>query len=186
MNENERIKAHLARAEVVFDAERVAAALDRMAAEIDARLRGADPLVLVVMNGGMIPAGMLLPRLTVPLRLDYIHVTRYRERTYGTDLDWRKLPDEPLEGRTVLVIDDILDEGYTLEAIVDHCRGHGARDVFTAVVVEKRHERGCGFQANFVGLQAPDRYLVGCGMDYRGWGRNLSAIHAIREEDLNE
>ena len=183
---SEEIRRHLARAEEIFSPAEVDRALDRVAKEITGRLRESDPLVLAVMNGGLIPAGMLLPRLDFPLRLDYIHATRYRERTFGTELHWKKAPEESLEGRTVLVIDDILDEGHTLEAIVDYCRKAGAREVLSAVLVEKRHDRGCGFRADFVGLEAPDRYLFGCGMDYKGWGRNLGAVRAIREEDLHE
>ncbi len=186
MNEKEKILRHIERAETVFTPGEVDRALDRMAEAITDRLEGTEPLVLVVMNGGLVPAGMLLPRLDFPLRLDYIHATRYRERTFGTDLHWKKAPEESLEGRTVLVIDDILDEGHTLEAIVDHCRKEGAREVLSAVLVEKRHDRGCGFRADFTGLEAPDRYLFGCGMDYKGWGRNLGGILAVREEDLNE
>ena len=184
--DTETIRRHLERAEEMIPADEVDAALDRMASAITRRLERADPLVLVVMNGGLIPAGMLLPRLSFPLRLDYIHATRYRERTFGTELHWKKAPEESREGRTVLVIDDILDEGHTLQAIVQWCREAGAREVLSAVLVEKRHGRGCGMRADFVGLEAPDRYLFGCGMDYRGWGRNLPGIHAIREEDLNE
>ncbi len=183
---SERILRHLARAEEIFSAAEVEAALDRMAAQITPSLRGSDPLALVVMKGGLIPAGMLLPRLDFPLRLDYIHATRYRDRTFGADLHWKKAPEESLQGRTVLVIDDILDEGHTLEAIVSYCREQGARRVFSAVLVEKRHDRGCGFQADFVGLEAPDRYLFGCGMDYLGWGRNLASIRAVLEEDLKD
>jgi hypoxanthine phosphoribosyltransferase len=184
--QRDEIHRHLARAEEVVPAKEVERALQRMATAITQRLRHADPLVLVVMNGGLIPAGMLLPRLDFPLRLDYLHATRYRERTFGTELQWKKRPEEDLAERTVLVVDDILDEGHTLQAIVAWCREQGAREVLSAVLVEKIHHRGCGMQADFVGLQAPDRYLFGCGMDYRGWGRNLPGIHAIREEDLNE
>ncbi len=182
----ETIHRHLQRAEELISPAEVDEALDRMATAISARLEKSAPLVLVVMNGGLIPAGMLLPRLAFPLRLDYIHATRYRERTFGTDLHWKKEPEEPLQGRTVLVVDDILDEGHTLQAIVRWCRDAGASEVLSAVLVAKKHDRGCGMCADFVGLEAPDRYLFGCGMDYRGWGRNLPGIHAIREEDLNE
>lgn len=175
--------AAMEEAELIFSPEQVEAALDQMAGAITQRLERTDPLVLVVMNGGLIPAGLLLPRLAFPLKLDYIHATRYRERTFGTDLHWRKKPDEDLEGRTLLVIDDILDEGYTLEAIIDYCRQSGAAEVLTAVLVKKSHERGNGLEADFTGLVAPDRYLFGCGMDYKGYWRNAPGIYALAEQE---
>ena len=173
----------MANAELVFSPQQVDAALEEMAEAISRRLRDADPLVLVVMNGGLIPAGLLLPRLAFPLKLDYIHATRYRERTFGTDLHWRKKPDEELRGRALLIIDDILDEGYTLEAIIDYCRRAGAAEVLTAVLVKKAHERGNDLEADFTGLVAPDRYLFGYGMDYRGYWRNAPGIYALAEEE---
>ena len=170
-----------AAAELIYDTAAVEQALDRMAQAIDQRLPERDPLVLVVMNGGLIPAGLLLPRLHFPLQLDYIHATRYRKRTFGDELHWKKAPDEALEGRTLLVIDDILDEGYTLEAILEHCRRAGAREVLSAVLIEKAHDRGNGLHADFTGLVAPDRYLFGYGMDYKGYWRNAPGIYAIDE-----
>ncbi|HIE55023.1 MAG TPA: hypoxanthine-guanine phosphoribosyltransferase [Chromatiaceae bacterium] len=174
-------KEAMANAELVFSRQQVEDALDKMAEAISKRLRHADPLVLVVMNGGLIPAGMLLPRLVFPLKLDYIHATRYRERTFGADLHWRKKPDEELRDRTLLIIDDILDEGYTLEAIIDYCRKSGASEVLTAVLVKKAHLRGNALEADFTGLVAPDRYLFGYGMDYQGYWRNVPGIYAVSE-----
>lgn len=168
-------------AELIFSREQVEAALDRMASHIGRRLEGADPLVLVAMNGGLVPAGLLLPRLHFPLRLDYLHATRYRGRTFGTDLEWKRLPEEKLEGQTLLIIDDILDEGHTLAAIVEHCRQAGAREVLSAVLIHKLHGRSNGLEADFTGLVAPDRYLFGYGMDYKGYWRNAPGIFAVDE-----
>ena len=174
-------RAAMQRAELIFSREEVEAALDRMAGEITRRLEEADPLVLVAMNGGLVPAGLLLPHLEFPLRLDYLHATRYRERTFGTELEWKRAPEESLEGRTLLIIDDILDEGHTLEAILEHCRQAGAREVLSAVLVHKVHPRSNGLEADFTGVKAPDRYLFGYGMDYRGYWRNAPGIYAIDE-----
>ena len=168
-------------ADLLHDQAAVEAALDRLAAAIRAELADRDPVVLVAMNGGLIPAGALLPRLGFPLRLDYLHATRYREQTRGGALDWKRHHDTPLAGRDVLVIDDILDEGYTLAAIAAQCRAEGARRVWTAVLVEKLHERGVDFAADFVGLTVPDRYVFGYGMDYKGYLRNAPGIYAVAE-----
>jgi hypoxanthine phosphoribosyltransferase len=79
------------------------------------------------------------------------------------------------------VIDDILDEGLTLAAIVARCREEGARRVWTAVLVEKQRARAVDFTADFVGLTVPDRYVFGYGMDYKGYLRNARGIYAVAD-----
>ncbi len=170
----------LAAADRVLSAEQVDAAYDRLAAGIQAALDGTSPLVLVSMVGGMIPAACLLARMNMALELDYVHATRYRGGTSGHDVEWRVFPSRPLTGRHVLVVDDILDEGYTLAAVLARVRAGGAASVRTAVLVEKAHgRRAPGLHADFTGLECPDRYVFGCGMDYKGWHRQLPAIYAV-------
>lgn len=167
--------------ERLFDQQQVEAALDRMAVQISADHAHADPLLLCVMNGGLVPAGLLLPRLLFPLKLDYLHASRYRERTFGDELHWKKHQEAELDGRDVILLDDILDEGYTLAAISDYCRQANAARVTTAVLVEKRHQRGIDLSADYVGLEVPDRYVFGYGMDYKGYWRNAAGIYAAPE-----
>ncbi|HHM05272.1 MAG TPA: hypoxanthine-guanine phosphoribosyltransferase [Gammaproteobacteria bacterium] len=178
----DRVRAALETAEVIYTEEAVEAAYGRMAEAIAARLADTNPVVLPVMLGGMVPAGRLLPRLRFPLRLDYIHATRYRGATHGGALRWLARPHSDLAGQVVLLIDDILDEGITLAAIAAHCREQGAREVYTAVLLDKEHNRKNGFAAEFVGLPVVDRYVFGCGMDYQGYGRNLPAVYALAEQ----
>ena len=155
-------------------------ALDRMAREIDAAVGERNPVVLCVMLGGLIPAARLLERVDFPLELDYLHATRYRGGTEGHDLDWKVRPGTALDDRVVLVIDDILDEGITLRGVVDYCREQGAREVYSAVLVDKQHGRKKAMErADFTGLEVDDRYVFGCGMDYKGSFRNLRSIHAV-------
>jgi hypoxanthine phosphoribosyltransferase len=176
------MKGVLERAERLYDLRQTEEAIDRMAAVIRADLGDSDPIVLVVMNGGLIPAGHLLTRLDFPLRLDYIHATRYRERTEGGAMHWLKRPQQRLRGETVLIVDDILDEGVTLAEIVADCRREQPARLLTAVLCRKRHERHNGFVADYVGLDVADRYVFGYGMDYKGYWRNAPGIFAIAED----
>ena len=178
----EEIRRALDEADCLADAATVEAALDRMAAEITARLAGANPLVYAVMNGGLILAGRILPRLPFPLEVAYLHATRYGHALQGTLLDWRVRPTQDLRGRTVLVLDDILDEGHTLKAIIKHLKDEGAADVLSAVLVHKLHDRKAapGMRADFSGLDIADRFLFGCGMDYKGYWRNAPGIYAVK------
>ena len=151
-----------------------------MANEIVAAVGGQDPVVLCVMLGGLVPAARLLERFEFPLVLDYVHATRYRGGTEGHELVWKARPSTALGGRQVLIIDDILDEGVTLKGVIDYCREQGAGKVYSAVLVDKRHGRRKALErADFTGLEVDDRYVFGCGMDYRGSFRNLRAIHAV-------
>ena len=161
--------------------EAVTAALDRMADEITAALDGTLPIVICVLNGGIIPTGHLLTRLAFPLETDYLHATRYRGKTTGErEIAWLCKPHLPLQGRTVLLVDDILDEGHTLKVISEFCRDSDAARVYTAVLVEKHHgRRVAGMAADFTGLAVEDRYVFGFGMDYKGYLRNLNGIFTL-------
>lgn len=168
-------------ADCIHDADAISGALDRMASEITRDLGDKAPLVIAVMNGGLLPAAMLLQRLDFPLRQDYLHACRYCGETTGSDLVWQSTPGESLEGRHVLIIDDILDEGYTLEAIIRYCAAQNPASLRTAVLAQKDHDRGVRPPLDYVGVHVPDRYVFGCGMDYKTYWRNLDAIYAVAE-----
>ncbi len=169
-----------AEADCLFTAEQVNVVLNNMAEKISAKHHDNNPLVLCVMNGGLIVTGELLLRLDFPLEQDYLHATRYRGETQGGELKWLAKPGNSLKDRHVLVIDDILDEGHTLAAIVAYCQQAGARSVETVVLVEKRHNRKQGIKADYIGLEVEDRYLFGYGMDYKGYLRNAAGIYAVK------
>ncbi|HSG11639.1 MAG TPA: hypoxanthine-guanine phosphoribosyltransferase [Gammaproteobacteria bacterium] len=170
----------LACAEQLHGPEDVSRALDRMAAEITRELGESLPVVLCVLTGGIIPTGHLLTRLAFPLEADYLHATRYRGGTSGHEVEWVSEPGISLQGRTVLVVDDILDEGHTLADVLRFCRQSGAAGIYSAVLVEKQHDRrNVDMRADFTGLQVDDRYVFGFGMDYKGYFRNLNGIFAL-------
>ena len=172
----------LREAELLCAPVQIEAALDQMAAAITARLEGQNPLVLMVMNGAFVIAAGLLSRLQFPLRVGYLHATRYRSGTRGGELDWIAHPRPAVAGEAVLVVDDIFDEGDTLKAILDAVRQQGAVAVYSAVLVNKRHDRKVpGLPVDFVGLEVQDRYVFGCGMDYQEYWRQLPAIYAARD-----
>ncbi len=172
------------RAEQIFTPAQVEAAVDRVAAEINAELSETNPLVLCTLIGGIVPTGLLLPRLNFPLQLDYIHATRYQGETTGSDLHWKASPCAAIEGRTVLIIDDVLDHGITLQAIIRDCEAQGAARVYSMVLIEKTlPERKGVDKADFTGLVTDDRYLFGYGMDYNEYLRNAPGIFAADEQD---
>jgi len=172
----------LEEADCLADQETVEAAISRMATEITARIGKLNPLVLCVMNGGLIVCGQLLTRLAFPLEVSYLHATRYGREINGGDLEWKTTSHLDVAGRTVLLVDDILDEGVTLKALLEDCLKRGARNVFTAVLVDKQHDRKVypDYRADFTGLEIPDRFVFGYGLDYDGVWRNAPGIYAVK------
>jgi len=166
-------------ADCLHDEAAVEKALDAMASAISRRVENSRPLVVCLMNGGGVPFGKLLTRLQFPLQVDYVHATRYGKRLKGGELEWIAGPFVPPQGRTVLLVDDILDEGTTLAAIETRYRADGAREVLKAVLVRKDRPRPVPVAVEFVGLDIPDRYVFGYGMDYKGWLRNAPGIYAV-------
>lgn len=168
-------------ADCLYTGAEVEQACDRMAVSIAARLRDANPLLLVTMTGGLVPAALLMSRLDFPLQIDYIHLTRYGQATQGGQIEWRKRPPASIAQRTVLLVDDLLDHGLTLAAAVDECRAQGAHEVLTAVLVVKQIDHRPGLaQVDFHALETPDRYLFGAGMDYKTYWRNCAGIYAVK------
>ncbi len=160
----------------------VAAAFDRLAAAIAARLAGREPVVVAVLQGGRMPAAEISRRLPIPHVHDTLRVGRYRRGAKGGELRWHALPETPLTGRAVLIVDDILDEGVTLAAVANHCRDAGAEEVLTCVLtVKDLPHRATPFSPDFCGLLVPDRYIVGCGMDYQGRWRELPGLYALQD-----
>ena len=169
----------LAEADLLCSEQESALAVRRVAGEIAARLRDANPLVLAVMGGAVVFTGQLLPQLVFPLDFDYLHVTRYGDVTVGGRLNWLVEPRLPVAGRTVLVVDDILDEGVTMAEIVRRLQAQGASEVLSAVFADKNLGRSKPIAADFVGVHLPNRYVFGYGMDVHEQGRNLPGIYAL-------
>ena len=171
----------LEQSDLIVPAEKIDVAIARLAREIADACAGDYPLLLTVMGGAVVFAGRLIPLLHFPLDIDYLHATRYGNATRGGGLEWRVEPPPGVGGRNVLLLDDILDGGQTLHAIRERLLGAGARSVRCAVLVEKVLAVDKPIKADFVGLQIPDRFVFGCGMDAKGYWRNLPEIRAIKE-----
>lgn len=168
-----------ANSEEIVSAAEVQASLDRMAEEITAKMGNDFPLVLSVMGGAVVFTGMLLPKLQFPLEFDYIHLSRYNNKTVGGEMQWRVAPRESVKDRIVLVLDDILDEGETMAAIRERILDMGAREFHAAVLCEKTLNKPKPMHPDFCGFAVPDRYVFGCGMDAKGYWRNLGTIRAL-------
>lgn len=181
--EADKAQKLLNEAELIHSADVVSAAVRELAGQITARLADKNPLVLCVMTGGLVFCGQLLTQLNFPLEFDYLHATRYGPDTQGGKISWRSAPWTSVKGRTVLVVDDILDEGVTLAAVKESLRRMGAAEVLTAVFTDKLNGKKKPVFADFFGLTVPDRFVFGFGMDVDGAWRHLPAIYALKEAE---
>jgi len=179
----ETIKTMQDNAQCLHDMDAINAALDRMAIEITAELKDQRPIVMTVLNGSIVPVGHLVTRLLFPLQLDYLHVTRYQGKMHASQLHWLAEPRIPLKDRVILIVEDILDAGVTLAEVIKYCEAEGAAKIYTAVVVDKKHQRAEGglAHADFTGFLVEDLFLIGFGLDYEGYLRNLPGIYAVTE-----
>ena len=186
MTNYNQAKKILENAELIYSAEQIQQSIDQLAQQINSRLiNSSQPvIVLPIMNGGLILSGQLITRLNFPLEIDYLHATRYRDKTTGSELQWKAKPQLELKDRTLLIIDDIFDEGHTLQSVVEFCKSENAEQVYSVVLVEKNHPRPkASVTCDFIGMSVEDRYVFGFGMDYKGYHRNLDAIYAVSNNE---
>jgi hypoxanthine phosphoribosyltransferase len=179
-----KARALMKDAELIFDADAVQKAVDKVAQQLNQRFDNdeseAFPLVLGVMGGAVVFCGQLLTRLTFALEFDYMHVTRYGSKDQGGTIEWKVIPRSNVEGRTVIVLDDILDEGETLAHVKERLLQMGAKEVVLAVFADKDIGKSKPCRADYIGLTLPNKFVVGYGMDAYGYWRNLPAIWAIK------
>lgn len=167
-------------AECLYSMTEINTALEQVANKLTSDYAEANPLLLCVMNGSVVTAGHLLPKLNFPLEIDYIHASRYGDKTVGGELTWHHLPLTSLENRAVLLIEDIFDEGVTLQNLRHYCQQAGASSVKCVTLIEKLHNNKVASPPEYIGLTIPDRYIFGFGMDYQGYWRNAPGIYAVK------
>jgi len=180
-----RLSEILPHTHMLFERAELEAAIDGMATTIaeDYAADPQPPLFVTVLHGGLLFSGQLglaLGERGLDVEFDYLHATRYRGETTGSHLAWLHRPLTPMRGRRVLLVDDILDEGHTLQAIQYWCEDQDPIDIKIAVLARKQHERCVdGVRADYIGVEVPDRYVFGYGMDFHEQGRNLPGIFAL-------
>jgi len=174
-------EAILGQSDLLYSMDDINHAMDQLARELVHDYADKNPIMLCVLNGAVMTAGHLLPRLSFKLELDYIHASRYGDKTVGGELLWRAEPTIKLEDRHVVLIEDIYDEGITVAALREYCRKAGALSVRCVALLDKKRPEKVTPLPEYIGLTVPDRYVFGFGMDVEGYWRNVPAIYAMKE-----
>ncbi len=173
----------LASAELVFNKQQIDFAIDQLAAKLSVEYADTNPVIVCVMSGGLVFTADLITRLRFPLTLDYLHASRYHENLSGEGLQWHVLPQSDMAGRTVIIVDDVLDYGITLAEVIKQPVFENAAQVKIVVMLDKLLGRSKPVYADYAALQSDERYAFGRGMDCRGYWRNLPEIYALPAED---
>lgn len=180
MEQFDTSKALVARAECIVSLKETTSAIIQLAEKINAHYGGEEVIVWSVLNGALVFTGQLLPHLSMPLRVDYVHATRYHRNTPSETVHWAAMPRVSVEDRHLLICDDIFDAGFTLKSVEALAREQGAKSIATAVMAFKERARDATFtKPDFIALQVPDRYVFGMGMDFNGYWRNAPGIWVL-------
>ena len=173
------IQELISKSSVIYSEIEIKIVIQNIADQVNQTIKTDDLYVLCVMNGALIFAGQLLPRLEKNIQYSYIHATRYAASLTGGPIHWLVKPSKDIEGKTVLILDDILDEGITLREIVTTCEAMKAKVIYTAVLFDKDIVKEKSYIPNFIGLKVPNRFVFGYGLDCKGLGRNLPHLYAL-------
>jgi hypoxanthine phosphoribosyltransferase len=173
------IQALIRKSSVIYSEIEIKTVIKNIADQVNQTIKTEDLYVLCVMNGALIFAGQLLPRLEKNIQYSYIHATRYAASLTGGPIHWLVKPPIDIEGKTVLILDDILDEGITLREIAATCLAMKAKAIYTAVLFDKEITKEKSYFPNFIGLKVPNRFVFGYGLDCKGLGRNLPHLYAL-------
>ncbi len=172
----------------LFNNEEVEVKINILASQLNLELKDKKPILICVMVGGLITSGRLLPKLDFPLEVDYAHASRYGTESEGKRINWFAKPSLNLDNRCVVLIDDVLDGGLTLAGIKDFCLKQGASEVLTAVLIDKPSGRQLGgvTSPDFKAITTGNHWLIGFGLDYKGYLRNLPGIYAMDPKVVEE
>ncbi len=171
---------------ILFTEDAIRVRVESLADEILERFAGRDLTLVCILKGSVVFAADLIRRLPVRLHLGFVTARSYGDGTTAGDLHIGGLDTEPLDGRTVLVVDEIIDTGRTLEGVVASLREAGAPEASTCVLVAKRARRAVAMEADLCGFVIEDEFVVGYGLDYAGEYRNLPFIGVLRGGVLRE
>jgi hypoxanthine phosphoribosyltransferase len=178
-----RIPVHQDVERVLFDEREIERGIDRVAAELTARYSGRELMVVAVLKGSCVFASDLIRRMPIQLELGFVSAASYGDGTRPGELALNFFPAEgEIAGRDLLLVDDILDSGRTLSALVREMRARGARDVKTCVFLDKPARRAVPFQPDFKAFEIEDLFVVGYGLDFAGRYRNLPYVAALKRE----
>ncbi len=168
---------------VLFDETAILRRLDEIAAQISKDYRDRELTVIAVLNGSLVFMADLMRRIPLPLKLDCLSVASYHGKTEPSgEVIFKQIAPPDVQDRHILILDDILDSGHTLAAIREKLETAKPRSIRVCVLLSKKKRRARHVDADYVGFEIEDEFVVGYGLDFRERYRNLPCIGVLRKE----
>ncbi|MHC4662115.1 MAG: hypoxanthine phosphoribosyltransferase [Planctomycetota bacterium] len=168
--------------DILYTPEAIQERIRELALEIDAAYRGKDLSIVAVLTGSLVFLADLIRFLPFPLTLNFLTARSYRAAVPNGDIEYVEHFKEDLTGRNVLVIDDIIDTGGTMQCVCENIRKYNPASLATCILLDKPSRRKTDISADWIGFSVPDEFIVGYGLDFKGHYRNLPYLAALSRE----
>lgn len=166
--------------DLFIESDEIEKSIERIAVQMNTELDGKDPIFLAVLNGAFMFAGELMKKVSIPSEITFVRLASYRG-TSSTEVVQEVLGlNEPIEGRTVVIVEDIVDSGNTMVALVDELKKLNPKEVKIATLLFKPEALKKDLHLDYVAMEIPSDFIVGYGLDYDGYGRNLNDIYKLK------
>lgn len=177
MNNTIRVKDH--NFSKYIAAEEIQSAIEKIADAINKDVKDENPLFLVILNGAFMFAGDLLKRVNIPCNVSFVKLASY-SGTSSTNVVRELIGlDETIFGRSVIIVEDIIDTGRTLEDLKEKLANSGVSKVRIATLLHKPGAFKANYKIDYIGISIPNDFIIGYGLDYDGYARNLADIYKI-------
>lgn len=167
--------------ELFIEAATIQERIKRVAAEINNDLKNKDPIFIAVLNGSFMFAGDLMKEVSIPCEITFVRIASYKGMSTTKDLKEVLGLNEDIKGRTVVIVEDIVDTGHTIERLIQQFTALEPKEIKVATLLFKPKALIKDVKPDYVALEIPNDFIVGYGLDYDGFGRNLQDIYKIKE-----
>lgn len=164
-----------------IEASQIEEAVDKIASRINSDLAGKNPLFLIVLNGAFMFAADLLKKITFPCQISFVKLSSYIGTSTTSAVRELIGLDEVLTGRTVVIVEDIIDTGITMGVTIEKLKKLEAAEVHIATLLFKPNAFRMNYEIDYIGMEIPNDFIVGYGLDFDQHGRNFPDIYKIIE-----
>ncbi len=173
--------------EILVEEEEIRKRVAELGAKITEDYKGKDLILVGILKGAVIFMSDLVRNIKMPIGMDFMAVSSYgRSATSTGEVRIIKDLDSSVENKDILIVEDIIDTGYTLAYLTDNIKKRGARSVKVCTLLDKPERRKVDVPVDYLGFEIPDEFVVGYGLDYAEIGRNLPYVAALKEEVYNK
>jgi len=169
--------------EILVDEDQIKRKVAELGAKITEDYRGKDLVLVGILKGAVIFMSDLVRNIKMPIGMDFMAVSSYgRSSTSTGEVRIIKDLESSVENKDIIIVEDIIDTGYTLAYLTDNIRKRGARSVKVCTLLDKPERRKVDVPVDYPGFEIPDEFVIGYGLDYAEMGRNLPYVAALKEE----